>query len=486
MSFSTYLFIFAFLPITLLCYFLLGKLQKALWQKLFLIAASLVFYAWGAPYVLIWLAFSGAVSFGFARLIERRKHPKLDLWIGVLFNVALLCAFKYLSVQAESVKELSWLLGQLGKANADGFVRLIVPVGMSFYVFQQLCYLIEVYKEKDHAGKLLDYVLFITLFPYRLSGPIARHSEMDAQFHDEARRHFQSDNFAHGAYLFVLGLAKKLVLADTIAVFANNVFSSSGTLYSSNLGFLAAWVGALSYTLQLYFDFSGYSDMALGVGKMLNFDLPRNFDSPYKSESVSVFWRKWHMTLGKALTICVYIPLGGNRKGKARTCLNLFLVMCVSGIWHGASVNFLLWGAAYGLIMVFERLTMPVLEKIPKWIRVVCTFLIVNFLWVPFRAETIGDTLRVWRAMFSFTRPAISQLTSIAQDSIMNLPSFVAIPYALGLVIFGGFLVFACKNSNEKTAALQYRAKNAVWIAILFALCVIHLSKASVFLYSNF
>lgn len=472
MSFTSYSFVFLFLPLVAAGVFLCDKLKSSVCKKLFLIALSLVFYAWASPAALLWLLLTAAVSRLFARRIESAgtlTRKKILLGLGVLLLVLSLCFFKYADLAAL-------------RARAGDFAALVlVPTGVSFYTFQFVVYLIEVYRGRDRAGEPLNFALYSVFFVYRTMGPIMTHSDFEAQLSEAGALRVTADSLSRGIYQFVLGLFKKLVIADTVAVLANNGFA-----LTEELSFLAAWGTALAYTFQLYFDFSGYSDMAIGIGRMIGLKIPQNFDSPYKSESVSVFWRRWHMTLGRALTTSVYISLGGNRRGLFRTCVNLFCVMAVSGIWHGDTLNFLLWGTAYGLILVFERLCEKPLAKLPLALRRLGTFLVVTLLWVPFRAPTFAGALRIWRGMVNVSSLGAGQFAEIAQDGVIALPAELSAAWGAVQLIACALIVFCCKNSQEKTEKMKFSTATAVWIALLFFFALIHLSRAGVFLYENF
>lgn len=476
MVFSSYLFILLFLPLTVGGYYLLSRLQSGIWQRLFLIAASLFFYGYyNVSYLLLILA-SIAMNYIAALLIQKnagKTAAKLFLTIGILLNVALIGYFKYYDFFISNVNTVF---------GADYALRHIaLPLGISFFTFQQLSFLVSVYKGEERVERLRDYCLFVTFFPQLVAGPIVLYSEMIPQFKDSSRRYFNADNFSRGLYLFAIGLFKKAVLADALAVLANNGFAME------SLGLAAGWVTSLSYTLQIYFDFSGYSDMAIGLGKLFNIDIPFNFLSPYRSESITVFWRRWHITLGRALSTYIYKPLGGNRKGLARTCLNLFLTFLVSGLWHGAAWTFVIWGALHGLFVVLERLTKTALEKIPHALRVIGTFLIVNFLWVLFRAESFAQALTVYRGMFSFGNVALRQIESITGiTSGLNFPLSVDAVYVFGLLCALSAIVFRCKNSADMLSAFQPTKKTLVFSAVLFFAAMLCLSRESIFIYFNF
>jgi alginate O-acetyltransferase complex protein AlgI len=307
MVFSSYVFIFAFLPVVLSVYYALSRLKNGIYQRLFLIAASLFFYGYYNTKYLILITASIAVNYGIALAIQthRAKAGRLFLVVGILFNVGLIGYFKYYDFFVENINAVFGCSFTLR--------RLLLPLGISFFTFQQLSFLISVWRGEEKVERFRDYCIFVTFFPQLVAGPIVLYSEMIPQFRDERRRFFHPDRFASGIWLFTVGLFKKAVIADTLALFADNGFGMTG------LGLAAGWITAISYTLQIYFDFSGYSDMAVGLGRMFNVDIPFNFRSPYRSESISEFWRRWHITLGRALSTYVYKPLGGNRRGLART-----------------------------------------------------------------------------------------------------------------------------------------------------------------------
>ena len=313
-----------------------------------------------------------------------------------------------------------------------------------------------------------------------VAGPIVLYNEMMPQFMDERRRKFNGDNFAKGIYIFVVGLFKKIVIADTIALFVNNGF------VAEQLSVASAWVTMLSYTLQIYFGFSGYSDMAIGLGKMFNIEIPLNFESPYKSKSITEFWRRWHITLGRALSTYVYIPLGGNRKGKVRTYINLFVTFFVSGLWHGASWTFVLWGVLHGCFVVIERMFQNTLAKIPNIVRTIITFLIVNLLWVLFRAETFGQAAMVYRGLINIKEFGLASVARLTLDGIFDFPVMVAVAYVFIVLLVLMIIVFMCRNSVEKVKTLIFNRKTLIFTSLLFIISVVHLSRLSVFIYFNF
>ena len=477
MVFSSYEFILLFLPVVLAGYFLLSHAADGKWQKLFLLGASLFFYGYyHAGYLLLILA-SICVNYLLAGMIQRCPERagglrKAAFVLGIFFNIGLIGYYKYFDFFLSAANDLA--------GTQFALRHILLPLGISFFTFQQLSFLISVYKREEKVDSLLDYCLFVTFFPQLVAGPIVLYTEMIPQFADGSRRRFRAENFAAGVYFLAVGLFKKAVIADSLALFADNGFGLTG------LGFIGGWVTSLSYTLQIYFDFSGYSDMAIGLGKFFNIDLPDNFDRPYLSESITVFWRRWHMTLGRALSTYVYKPLGGNRKGSVRTCINLFLTFFVSGLWHGASWTFLVWGVVQGMIVVLERLGKDLLQKIPRAIRIAGTFLTTNFLWVLFRADSFESAARVYRSMFRFGDLRISDFTALGQDGTVTFPAIV---YGAGIFLLIGILlavVFQGAERIRRPSGEGLSGKQALIAAACFAMALLCMGRESVFIYFNF
>lgn len=482
MVFSSYVFILLFLPITLGGYYLLSVCKRSLFQRLFLIAASLFFYAYFNVSYLLLIVASIAVNYIVAGRIQKSRGAisKLFLTLGVLFNVGLLGYFKYYDFFVENINAVF---------GTDFTLKhILLPLGISFFTFQQLSFLVSVCRREEKVEKLRDYSLFVTFFPQLVAGPIVLYDEMIPQFKDETRRYFNPENFAAGIYLFSIGLFKKAVLADTLAYFADNGFGMTG------LGLAAGWAASLSYTLQIYFDFSGYSDMSVGLGRMFNIDIPFNFLSPYRSESVSQFWRTWHITLGRALSTYIYRPLGGNRKGLPRTCANLLLTFFVSGLWHGAAWTFVLWGTLHGVFVTLERILglnrpkegAPPLPLV-KALRVFVTFLIVNALWVLFRAESFAQAAEVYKGMIAIGNLGLSQLnTVVGQAAHINLPTPIDCAHIIGLESILLFVVFACPNSAAFLKRFTASPKTLAASLFLFVVAFLCLTRQSVFIYFNF
>ena len=480
MVFSSYIFIFAFLPLVLLGFYLLprliaapGRLRRA--QNLLLIAASLVFYGYFNVSYLLLIAASILVNYLLALAIQngrRKQIVKLCFVVGVLFNVLLIGYFKYYDFFIENINFLF--------RGSFALKHLLLPLGISFFTFQQLSFLVSVYKKEEQVEDFISYCVFVLFFPQLVAGPIVLYSEMIPQFKDESRCRFDSDNLARGIYMFCVGLFKKAVVADTLALFVDNGYAQS------SLGLAAAWAVSLCYTLQIYFDFSGYSDMAIGLGKMFNIDLPWNFLSPYQSESFTVFWRRWHITLGRALSSYIYKPLGGSRRGRARTFLNTMATFLISGLWHGAAWTFVLWGGIHGLFVAGEKLLGDRLERVPKALRVGLTFLLVNVLWVLFRAESFSQAGMVYSGMLSFGSLELGQLAALVLDNSFDFPTIVDIAYLFSLLTVLLAVVFRCKSSRLLLEQFRCSGRSLAFTVFLFCFSVLHLSRGSIFIYFNF
>ena len=475
MVFSSFPFILAFLPVVLIVYYALSHIKNDLYQRLFLILASLFFYGYQNVNYLALIIASIAVNYIIAIVIQRteKRISKLFLVLGILFNVLLIGYYKYYDFFIENINLI---------AGTDFTLkRILLPLGISFFTFQQLSFLVSVYRKEEKVESLRDYCIFVLFFPQLVAGPIVLYSEMIPQFKDKQRRFFNSDNFASGIYIFCIGLFKKAVIADTLCLFADNGFALA------NPGLAASWVTALSYTFQIYFDFSGYSDMAVGLGKMFNIDIPFNFRSPYLSESIGEFWRRWHITLGRALSTYIYRPLGGNRKGMIRTCINLLITFLVSGFWHGANWTFIVWGVLHGIFSVLERIIGKKRESIPKFIRIFVTFMIVNALWVLFRAESMPQAFSLYKGMLNFGNLGLGQLDAVAgSPANTNLPFILDLGSIFALLAGLSFVIFKCKNSATLLDRFAPSRRTFLTASLLFVIAFLCLSRESVFIYFNF
>ena len=390
MVFSSLIFLYLFLPVLL---FFLAIVRKE-YRNLLLLIASIIFYSWGGVSYTLILVIS--VIFNYLTGIKIGNTTKVKPWlvIGIVVNLSLLIIFKYANFLVDNVNILTSFFG----VNPIILKKIVLPVGISFYTFQSISYLVDIYK-KDVVPQrnFVNLALYISFFPQLIAGPIIKYNEIYRQIE---KRNISVQKFYEGIKRFSFGLAKKVLISNQIAFVTDNIFA----LESHELSMPIAWLGALCYALQIYFDFSGYSDMAIGLGKMFGFRFPENFNMPYISLSIKEFWRRWHITLSSWFRTYLYIPLGGNRKGKYRTYINLYIVFLLTGLWHGASWNFIVWGLIHGTFIVLERFGWDkILARTFKPIQHLYVLLIATIAWVYFRADTITQANDIVRIMFDFT-----------------------------------------------------------------------------------
>ncbi|GIP51458.1 MULTISPECIES: MBOAT family O-acyltransferase [Paenibacillus] len=461
MLFNSYEFIFAFWPVSFVVYFLLNRFCPPIIGKLWLALASLFFYSWWSikslPLILASIAFNYIMGRAISHADKSRSVRKLLLTLAITGDVLLLGYYKYADFLITNVNSLFSAQLQL--------LQLALPLGISFFTFTQIAYLVDAYRGSAKEYSIVNYVLFVTFYPHLIAGPILHHKEMMPQFDRARSKVIIPGNVARGLFVFCIGLFKKVVIADTLAPIATQGFD-----VSAHLGFVEAWTTSLAYTLQLYFDFSGYSDMAIGIALLFNIKLPINFNSPYKALSIQDFWRRWHMTLSRFLRDYIYIPLGGNRKGHFRTYFNLVATFVIGGIWHGAGWTFIIWGLMHGVAQVIQRLWKKTGIVLPNWVAWFITFMFINFSWVFFRAKTWDDAIKVFRGMFD--------IGSI--DLSMSLLGQVLLIF-VGLVV----AVFA-RNSMEMNKKFRPNLRHAAFIAFLFVFSVLYFNQVSEFLYFTF
>lgn len=485
MLFNSYEFIFLFLPITLIIYFLLNKFNKNMLAKAWLVIASLYFYSYFNKSYLILIVVSILVNYFIGTELNMKTNNiirrKVLLIFGVLFNLGALGYFKYYDFFIENINYIF-------KTNFN-LLHIMLPLGISFFTFQQLSYVVDSYQRKNLNYDFLSYCLFVTFFPQLIAGPIVLPAEMLPQFENEENKKVNWENMNRGLYMFSIGLAKKVIIADTIAHFANAGFNMM-----ESLNFAEAWLTSVSYTLQLYFDFSGYCDMAMGIGMMFNIILPINFNSPYKSTNIQEFWRKWHITLGRFMTNYLYIPLGGNKKGEVKTLRNLFVVFLASGIWHGAGWNFVIWGMLHGICILIHRVWKNTGRKLPKLIGWFITINLVNIFWVFFRAENLQNAVKVLRGMadingfiylLKYPTRALEitkELREMAAERLGGLGNKEGIL----ILIISIILVFLVKNSYEKMKNFKVKINYSFEILFYIILSIFSLTGISTFLYFNF
>lgn len=477
MVFSSYIFIFAFLPIVLTGYFMLSKLKNIKVQHIFLLVSSLVFYSWFNTSYLLIIIGSILTNYLISKLMIKYssnfKLKKNIFIVGIIFNVMLIGYFKYYDFFIDNINALFRL--------SFSTKNILLPLGISFFTFQQISFLVSIYKGEEKCTSFINYSLFVSFFPQLVAGPIVLYSEMMPQFEDEEKRYINWYNIAQGLYIFVIGLFKKIVIADTLSVWVDNGYSNI-----VELDFFVSWAIALSYTLQIYFDFSGYSDMAIGLAKTLNIELPVNFNSPYKSQNINEFWRRWHITLGRALSTYIYIPLGGNRKGKLRTYINLMVTFLISGFWHGASWLFILWGGLHGLACCIQRIFKNTGIILNKYISTFITFIFINFTWVLFRSTSLTQAMAFFKAMVIPKYIDIFNIGYLSYDRVMYLNPMMTAPIIIITLIVLTIIIFKSDNSIKLKNKFKPNKKNTVYISILLFISIICLSRPTVFIYFNF
>jgi alginate O-acetyltransferase complex protein AlgI len=489
--FSSHIFIFYFLPLALLGYYALYRARQR-WRNFWLIITGYIFYGWAEPRFmglmfattfLDWLmslviAHDTARPWKFwhksvpslARGGERTRLQKVAITTSIIANLAVLGFFKYFNFGVESYNAMLHSLG-LAHLEWDGFFRVILPLGISFYTFQALSYTIDVYRGEAKAmANFIDFSCFVSMFPHLVAGPILKFSFLADQL---THRTLTSDKFARGVAFFLLGLTKKVLLANPCGKIADTAFDA-GSLQA-----LEAWFGSLAYSFQIYFDFSGYSDMAIGLGLMFGFVFAKNFDAPYRSESITDFWRRWHISLSTWLREYLYIPLGGNRHGVRRAYFNLVLTMLLGGLWHGASFNFLVWGGIHGGMLAFERSQgrESLYHRFPKPLRIALTFLIVLLGWVFFRASDLPRALRYLAEMFglSHQEPGATLVSGVIYK-----------PYYLVSLSIAAIVVWAGKQTWDWTQSMTL-PKTAVCFAFgWLALAVLVTQEYNPFIYFIF
>ncbi|WP_027091276.1 MBOAT family O-acyltransferase [Cohnella thermotolerans] len=462
MLFNSYPFLFLFLPITAIVYFLLLRFRWIVAAKTWLAIASLFFYGyWNIKYVPLILAsivFNYLMGRWLAAWSDRSVRQRRTVLIaGLTVDVLLLGYYKYANFFLQTLGDLD--------GHHYSLLQIVLPLGISFFTFTQIAFLVDAYKGKAKEFNFISYTLFVTFFPHLIAGPILHHSEMMPQFDRLRNKIWNWPNAARGIFLLCVGLFKKVVIADTFAIHANYGFDKA-------TAFTDSWIAALSYTFQLYFDFSGYTDMAIGIALLFNIRLPQNFNSPYKALSITDFWRRWHMTLSRFLRDYIYIPLGGNRRGFAIANRNLIITFLIGGLWHGAGWTFILWGALHGVGQAIQRVWTRRGHPLPKWLAWLVTFLFINITWVFFRADDWKQAFRLIKGMVGMNGIGLGLLGD-----------YVA-PILLIVVFLPFVLIF--KNSSEQEARLKPNWKVALGCAVMFVVSLLYLNRISTFLYFNF
>lgn len=472
MLFNSYEFIFLFLPITFFVYFYLNTKRLIEASKAFLVFSSLFFYSW---WNIIYLPLIlGSVLFNYiigVSLSKRSDHTQIIkkqlLAFGIIFNIFLLGYFKYADFFIHNVNYIS-------NTNFPT-LGLVLPLAISFFTFQQITYLVDSYKKETKEHDFLNYAVFVTFFPQLIAGPIVHHKEMMPQFANVRNKVKNYKNIVLGIFIFSIGLFKKVVIADTFALWATHGFDVANTL-----NIFEAWATSLSYTFQLYFDFSGYTDMAIGAALLFNIKLPINFNSPYKALNIQDFWKRWHITLSRFLRDYVYIPLGGNRKGKYRVYSNLLVTFLIGGLWHGAGWTFIFWGFLHGVAMAVHRAWKELNFTVNKYLAWFVTFNFLNASWVFFRAKEWEDAIKVLKGMSGMNE--INNISSLISFGGIAKETFLVMVI---ITMFSVYTFFA-KNSNEMLLNFKYRQKDLVFSVALTVIAILQFSEVSTFLYYNF
>ena len=486
MLFNSYIFVLFFLPLALIFYFGLNHLGRQTIAKLVLTGMSLWFYAYFHISYLFLIIGSVLFNFVCSKLLLRQWGSGIRkglLTFGILANGGVIFYFKYFNFFIDNVN----LLLKSGFAVGE----ILMPLGISFFTFQQISYLVDSYRGETKEYGFIDYALFVTFFPQLVAGPIVLHQEMIPQFNDPVRKKLNQDKLARGIWMFSIGLFKKVMLADVLGQGVEWGFDAVSVLTGPEV-----LIVSLLYTLQLYFDFSGYCDMACGIANMFHLDLPVNFLSPYKSASIEEFWGRWHITLGRFLRKYVYFPLGGSRKGTIRTFFNIIIVFLVSGIWHGAAWTFIIWGLLHGAGSILYRCFRSVWDRFPLFLRRAGTFVFLQLTWILFRADSLSDAAIMYSKLFRPWEFRVSgellgsfdllEFTYI-EDHVSFLNG-VAAQYPWGhmmiVIVLGMLLIFLPKNCQEKKFVPT--VKNAVGSMVLLIWSLLSFSGLSVFLYFNF
>ena len=479
MVFTSHLFVFYFLPAVLAAYFLLPQRRR----NAFLTLASYVFYGWWDPWFVLLMLASTLVDYRCGRAVAAPgaspSYRRLALLTSVVVNLGLLGFFKYWTFFAANWNAVA---GAGGGWRLPGW-EIVLPIGISFYTFQSMSYTIDLYRGQARpAETLIDFAAYVSLFPQLIAGPIIRYRDLADQL---PRRRHDPDRMARGLGYFALGFAKKVLLANNLGVIADAVFAAAAPPWH------VAWVGVIAYAFQIYFDFSGYSDMAIGLGCMFGFKFPENFRSPYRAESITEFWRRWHISLSSWLRDYLYIPLGGNRKGRLRTYFNLAVTMLLGGLWHGAQWQFVVWGALHGLLLAAERLAgrSTLFSALPRSLRVMSTFAVVLITWVFFRAASLPDALRYVAAMFGSRGPSGAAGPAPSSDLVM---AHVYNPAAVLVLCVGALVVWRAPRTEQWVEGGKlgfYRSRRkALTLAGVFIVALLEMSVQdhNPFLYFQF
>lgn len=480
MDFNSYIFILIFLPITFIMYVSIRHTNNYTLLQLLLLASSIIFYAYSQKQLILFLIFSCSINYLGHRLIIYFSNTnvyitKFILFSGIFLNVFSLGYCKYTNL---AVSFIDIVFG----ANLS-LINLIIPLGISFITFQQIAFLIDTYNNPQKDISPLEYGIFISFFPHISSGPIL----VQSQFLPELRKKYDGlnwENISKGILLFSIGLSKKIILADTLGKAVNSGYSNLEALNTVSSIYIT-----LAFTLQLYYDFSGYCDMAMGIAKLFNIELPINFNSPYKAITISDFWKRWHISLTYFFTKYIYIPLGGNRKGTHRTYINIMIIFLISGLWHGANYTFVLWGILHGIAMALTRMFSNSLSKIPALISRIVTFIFLNITWIIFRAPSLHTFINVIKAFFIPQGNLLIEISSnflkigLLDLSRINLSSDTKSWIFLFIALF---IVLLPPNSNELAEKCTWRFPSVIITLLLLLFCIFSITGTTTYLYTMF
>ncbi len=465
MVFSSLMFMFVYLPIVLLIYYILPKK----FRNFFLLIVDLFFYGWGEPVLVLLMIFSIVINWIAGILIGRtdsKKKKKLILILSVIIDLGMLGFFKYTGLITNTIRMM------IPGANIP-LLEIPLPIGISFYTFQIMSYTIDVYRGDTEVQKnIVSFGTYVSLFPQLIAGPIVRYSDVDKQL---GERNENPDQFARGVRLFMLGLIRKVLFANSMGLLWDTMREMKDG------GILASWVGIIAYTLQIYYDFSGYSEMARGLGNMIGFEFVKNFDYPYISKSITEFWRRWHISLGTWFKEYVYIPLGGNKKGKPRQIINILIVWALTGIWHGASWNFLLWGAYFGVILILEKLfLLKALDKLPSFVSHIYSLILIVFGWALFY---FSDDVGGFKALADFI-PTLFTGELVSVDALHDIIAFLPI-LVLGMICSTPIIR---KIYDRLKGKKGFSAIEAIAVVVFLVICTASLvsSDYNPFLYFKF
>lgn len=483
MLFNSNSFILLFLPVFILGYWIATRLEHRTPEKAWIVFGSLFFYSWWNPKYLPLIVGSILINYFICNLILKFNHvflinkSRMLLSLGIALNLAVLGYYRYTDFLIDYTNQIF---------NSDmPFLEVILPLAISFFTFQQIAYLIESYKGNIPRQSLLTYASFVTFFPQLIAGPIVYHSELIPNLTNKRNQFPDFDYLSRGLIVFAMGLAMKVVVADTLSLFADYGFSNI-----QQLSIQAAWLATTSFSLQIYFDFAGYSTMAIGLALLVGIKLPVNFDRPYLSTDIQEFWRRWHITLGRFFRDYLYIPLGGNRFGIGRTSMNIMIVFILGGLWHGAALNFVVWGLLIGIGIAVQGLIRNIGVKINRWIAWVTTLLFMNIVWVFFRATTLPKGVEMLKTMFGLGTNQVN-LTGYSPEGLLNLLSFNSGSILIGPTIFLIFAFGLALTVDTTWKAISKKSLNVKTLLVTVGLFIISIlimnwGDSREFIYFNF